>query len=337
MNPRITVFIICLSLIACTLYASNQDDKNPGKQGKRVERILHPVPYPQIVKGPPISYSMSSLSESFESTTFPPAGWTQAQLTGGTGWNRQTAGISPLPGWTGGTITTPPGGESAVAYVTWEDGGPSSNDLWLITPQITNVQLSDSLYFWLLKPGFTNGYLDNIDILISTTTPVPASFTITVAALVYPVGTSDTTWLRRGYRLGSFVTNGANIYIAFREHVLDNQTDGAAFLLDLVSVASLVGIGNNNNEIPASYQLRQNYPNPFNPATAISYSLPKAGNVKLAVYDMLGNEVAVIVDEFKQPGNYNLNFDASRLSSGVYFYKLISEGYSDVKKMILLK
>ena len=96
MSKTVTVFIIFLSLIACNLYASSTDDKNPGKQGKRTERIINSVPYrPQ---GPPISYSMSSLSESFESTTFPPAGWSHAELTGGTGWNRQTVGTSPLPG-----------------------------------------------------------------------------------------------------------------------------------------------------------------------------------------------------------------------------------------------
>jgi type IX secretion system substrate protein len=336
MSHKITLFAICLSILSCSFQASAQSD-NPNKQGRRVERIINPVPYSQVLKSPPISYSMSSLNESFESTTFPPTGWTHAELTGGTGWNRQTVGTSPLPGWTGGTITSPPGGGSAVAYVTWIDGGATSNDLWLITPQITNVQLNDSLYFWLLKPGYTNGYLDNIDIKISTTTAIPSAFTITVAALVYPVGTSDTTWLRRGYRLGNFVTNGANIYIAFREHVNDNNIDGAAFLLDLVSVTSLVGVENNNNEIPASYGLQQNYPNPFNPSTQISYSIPKGGNVKLAVYDMVGNEVAIITNEFKKAGNYTINFDASRLSSGVYFYKLTSEGYSDVKKMILIK
>jgi hypothetical protein len=97
--------------------------------------------------------------------------------------------------------------------------------------------------------------------------------------------------------------------------------------------------------IPTEYGLSQNYPNPFNPETQISYALPEAGYVMLKVYDVLGREVAVLVDEFKEAGYYEVEFNGSSLSSGVYFYKLVvssieplsAGNYSSVKKLLIAK
>jgi hypothetical protein len=86
-----------------------------------------------------------------------------------------------------------------------------------------------------------------------------------------------------------------------------------------------------------SYDLSQNYPNPFNPATTIKYQIPKAGMVTLKVYDILGNEVESLVNEFKNEGRYNVNFDASKLASGVYIYQIKSSDYMSSKKMVLIK
>jgi hypothetical protein len=97
-----------------------------------------------------------------------------------------------------------------------------------------------------------------------------------------------------------------------------------------------VGIGN-KNQIPSVYSLSQNYPNPFNPTTNISFSIPRQGMVKLVVYDVIGKEVATLVNEVKQAGEYNLSFDASKIPSGVYFYKLTSGSFVDTKKMVLVK
>jgi hypothetical protein len=95
--------------------------------------------------------------------------------------------------------------------------------------------------------------------------------------------------------------------------------------------------------IPAGFELFQNYPNPFNPSTTLSFVISHSSIVTLKVYDVLGTEVASLVDEFKRSGRYEIEFsagsfgDASGLSSGVYFYKLTSGGFSDTKKMILLQ
>lgn len=100
---------------------------------------------------------------------------------------------------------------------------------------------------------------------------------------------------------------------------------------------ALVGIEIDNLEIPAGYALHQNYPNPFNPATIISFSIPEEGNVKLKVYDVLGKEAAVIVNGYLNSGNYKTEFNANNLSSGIYFYKLETNGRIISKKMNLVK
>ncbi|MCE1164776.1 MAG: T9SS type A sorting domain-containing protein [Bacteroidetes bacterium] len=96
-------------------------------------------------------------------------------------------------------------------------------------------------------------------------------------------------------------------------------------------------VHNYSSEIPKNYSLSQNYPNPFNPVTMIRFALPNSGNVSLKVYDILGREVANLVSGFKRAGEYIVDFDASSLTSGVYFYRLESEGYVEVKRMVVLK
>jgi photosystem II stability/assembly factor-like uncharacterized protein len=98
-----------------------------------------------------------------------------------------------------------------------------------------------------------------------------------------------------------------------------------------------VGIGNNNNEIPNNFSLSQNYPNPFNPVTSINFAIPVAGFTELRVYDALGREVAVLFSSDAPAGNHTVNFDASNLSSGIYFYTLKSGDFINTKKMALIK
>jgi Secretion system C-terminal sorting domain len=92
-----------------------------------------------------------------------------------------------------------------------------------------------------------------------------------------------------------------------------------------------------NFNAPEKYSLEQNYPNPFNPSTTIKYQIPKPGIVTLKVYDILGKEVATLVSENKIEGTYDITFDASRFTSGVYIYQLRANDYVSSKKMILLK
>ena len=98
-----------------------------------------------------------------------------------------------------------------------------------------------------------------------------------------------------------------------------------------------IGIVHVSTTIPSGYSLDQNYPNPFNPVTNIQFALPNAGYVKLAVYDMNGKEVAVLVNGQLAAGTYKADYNASSLSSGVYFYKLTAKDFTATKKMILIK
>lgn len=124
--------------------------------------------------------------------------------------------------------------------------------------------------------------------------------------------------------------------------ISDNSNAGAqkfivADAIRFVSYDSTVTSVNQDNHIVTSFKLEQNYPNPFNPVTQITYDIPEAGIVKLVVFDVLGREIETLVDEYKLKGNYTVSFDASELSSGIYFYMLSSAGRSLTKKMTLLK
>jgi len=90
-------------------------------------------------------------------------------------------------------------------------------------------------------------------------------------------------------------------------------------------------------EIPNTYRLYQNYPNPFNPQTTIRYGIPKNSFVKLAVFNELGEEIAILENGYKSANTYEAVFDASNLPSGVYYYKLEAEGFTDTKKMVIIK
>ncbi len=98
-----------------------------------------------------------------------------------------------------------------------------------------------------------------------------------------------------------------------------------------------VGIIYISSGIPSTFSLSQNYPNPFNPSTNIKFNVSKLSNVKIVVYDVMGREVQTLVNEKLQPGTYESSFDGSTLTSGVYFYKLSTEGFSETKKMMILK
>ncbi len=98
-----------------------------------------------------------------------------------------------------------------------------------------------------------------------------------------------------------------------------------------------IGKGSGTGSSAGDYKMFQNYPNPFNPSTSIGFKLNQGGFVSLKVYNLVGNLVSTLVAEYKSPGNYEVEFDASNLTSGVYLYKLQINDFSSVKRMTLMK
>ncbi|MDE3056803.1 MAG: ammonia-forming cytochrome c nitrite reductase subunit c552 [Bacteroidota bacterium] len=118
-----------------------------------------------------------------------------------------------------------------------------------------------------------------------------------------------------------------------------NYKYSVALLTDAIAKARTIvtGVQAPAKPVPVQFALMQNYPNPFNPTTHFQFSIAKSGFVSLKVYDILGREIATLVNEQKSPGTYEITFDASRLTSGIYFYQLSSSGFVAVKKLMLLK
>ena len=137
-------------------------------------------------------------------------------------------------------------------------------------------------------------------------------------------GSNSTPTSSYSYTDNSRLSQGVYYY---RLKQYDN--DGGSKELNTVEV--------NYTNIPSVFGLSQNYPNPFNPSTKISFQVPEKSNVNVSIYDILGNKISTLVNETKQPGQYDVTFDASRLSSGVYFYKMQADKFEVTKKMTVLK
>ncbi len=150
--------------------------------------------------------------------------------------------------------------------------------------------------------------------------------------------TTSTNWTDNDFTIGNprFTNDEVEYWITAKLSGSQQSLDG--------NNVSAVGkswiqwkIGTDNENSALSYKLNQNYPNPFNPSTIISYQLQKDGLVSIKVFDILGKEVADLINEKQDAGNYQIEFNAYNLPSGTYFYKIVSGNFTEVKKMILLR
>lgn len=141
-----------------------------------------------------------------------------------------------------------------------------------------------------------------------------------------PVYATSVSGMCRGYYTdnssGCELTSGSNL--SYRPNVC-------------FTVTNISNSGTVSNIVPNTYSLSQNYPNPFNPVTRINFDIPKQGLVTMKVFDILGREIRALVNEVKAPGRYSVDFNGTELSSGVYFYRLESNSFTDIKRMILIK
>ncbi|MBN1348241.1 T9SS type A sorting domain-containing protein, partial [candidate division KSB1 bacterium] len=132
--------------------------------------------------------------------------------------------------------------------------------------------------------------------------------------------------------------NLAGISRDFYANALDPrpEADGLAYQ-NLAEITTDVNNLSFNKALPVVYELAQNYPNPFNPVTTIMYKLPEIAKVKLAVYNVLGKEISILVNEILSAGEHKVQFNASHLSSGLYFYRLEAGSMVISKKLMLIK
>jgi len=156
-------------------------------------------------------------------------------------------------------------------------------------------------------------------------------FAATDSSGVFLSTNNGTNWLSINDGL---LTNNVNSFAVCGKDIYAGTYEAGVWKRPLTE---LVGISKESNNFPMDYTLSQNYPNPFNPGTVISYSLPIASIVKLIVYNTLGQTVKILENGFKNAANYSINFNAADLPSGIYFYKIETGQFSQIKKMVLLK
>ena len=200
----------------------------------------------------------------------------------------------------------------------------------------TRNGINDSAFSYISVPS-VKLYTSRVK-FTATVSPTPPTGTITLSFLnrssYVPLDslTSFPDSLRLRIKTSGGVTNQA-----YTITVLGKGPNGTPVHLRTISLTVITGISIIGNEIPTEFKLYQNYPNPFNPTTQIRFDLAKTGLVKLSVYDLTGKLVQTILNTNYSAGKYNTEFDATNLSSGIYFYKLETPNYTGIKKMILLK
>ncbi len=286
-----------------------------------------------------LAISQTKLLEGFETSDSAtlPEGWNV--------WNDASFYILPNWNWlvrdTGYSI---PGLQSALQTshtgikacgVTWyaaqdTNGIASVSDAWLVTKRV-DISAGDSLIFW--ATGGTPNYTDSLQIWVGVDS-LPPDFIDKIGHIFWDTGSVYGHWNRYSYSLNAYA--GQTIWIGFRYN-MDASVNGFYVNLDDIFVGNPIGIQPISSNIPKVYALRQNYPNPFNPVTNIDFDLPKASHVSIVVYNELGQRIRELVDQQMQPGSYKVDFDATNLPSGVYFYRINAGAFVQTKKMVLTK
>ena len=262
-----------------------------------------------------------SLCENFSSTTFPPASWD----TTGAYWTRET-------------VSAYGNGTGSAMWDNFDAPDGTTGNLYSLT--FNPVVSIDSLHFALAYCPWSS--YPNDSLIIYSSTNGGTSYTLLVrlgeaqlgtasGSCAHPFTPAASDWGRRSYVLPV----GTN-------KILFTAVSGYGDHLYLDSIGldpcwNYIGIASHNNGIPKVFSLSQNYPNPFNPSTKIDFAIPKSSMVKLVVYNVLGAEVATLINENMQPGYHSVTFNGFNLASGVYFYKIIAGDFTAVKKMLLVK
>lgn len=248
-----------------------------------------------------------------------------------TGWNNNLATSSwtismwvDLPTTTFGYLF----GDGAGSFRCFNNGAAGTNGITLRGTGLTNVDVTGFGSGPVVVHFVYDSALANIKVYKNGV----LSNTVSQTPLNLAAGT--------GFKAGGYTTvagfTGKMDEFRLYRRALDAAEVAATWNQD-IACGTLVPVVINNNEVPKTYSLFQNYPNPFNPVTSIKFAVPNTGFVNLKVYDALGREVEVLVSERVNAGTYEIKFDASKYSSGIYFYSLETADYRETKKMMLIK
>ena len=267
------------------------------------------------------------LCEGFNSTNFPPVGWTLSGV-GTNYWSR----LSP----SGYNL-----GIGSARYQCWY--APIGNIGNLTSLYFSTTGNNDSLFFDYAYCPF-QAFTDSLIILSSTDNGVSWPNVL----IKMGVGQLTTTGnCSNSEFIPSIASDWASKKLALPTGTNRVRFSGISYMgndiwIDSVCIRYIVGIQKLSSKVPDAYMLYQNYPNPFNPITKIKFDIPSlagdgGGDVKLIIYDILGREVTTLVNEKLKSGTYNISWDGTNYSSGLYFYRLQSDKFSETKKLVLLK
>ncbi|MBI5473842.1 MAG: T9SS type A sorting domain-containing protein [Ignavibacteriae bacterium] len=207
-----------------------------------------------------------------------------------------------------------------------------------VAPTAGNRFVADSVSAYLLGGG-TSAMRVNI---YASTDPTFTARTLlnTDSAIALLNSGSATSSVRFAYALGVTVNNGQSLYVRFYPYYTAAPSTSKYLYTQLAIIKGTTSSTNGVDDgyaAPVAWRLSQNYPNPFNPSTEIRYQTSEVGNVTLKVFDVLGREVATLVNTEQEAGSHAATFDASGLSSGMYFYKLQAGAFSETRKMMVAK
>ena len=257
------------------------------------------------------------ISENFDGTQFPPNGWSQTIVNSSNTWKSGNPAENSFNFVDGTNVNS--------AICPWV---AADQNEWLKTPILSFPNDAISLEFYA---GYSTSWLNAATIKLNISTDGGTNWTKIWEAENDGNGWQ---WRKTAIDLSSY-SNNSNVVLGWQ--YIGNDGDLAGIDNIKITYGTVDVKENNLTQIPSDFSLSQNYPNPFNPSTTISYQIPEKCFVNLKVYDILGNEVITLVNGQKQAGSYQINFDASNLSSGVYVYQIIADKFVKSKKMLLLK
>ncbi len=184
--------------------------------------------------------------------------------------------------------------------------------------------------------GITNTIVHNVEVYGNYALIAHYTAGVRLVNISNPAAPTEVAWFDTYPSQNTNSYNGCwGVYMFPSGKIIASDRQTGLYVLR--TTIPLTGINEPENGTPSSFELRQNYPNPFNPSTTIEFSLPKGQFVTVKVFDILGREVALLADEYRNAGSYSIRFDAGRLASGVYYYSIKSDNFSQTKKMVLNK